>query len=315
VFKFLCSLCVGRLCAKLKGFNLTPIMQPPVSFTVTGETRETPLEALREIWRFRALIVELVQRDLKVRYKKRVGGILWSLFAPLMQVLTITLMVKLFLQPINNFSAYLMPVMFLWQFFQNTVLDAAQSMVMNAQLARKIYFPRAILPMVTLISNLLHFTISFAFTLFYFLIIPPGDPIYPKLLQLKFLLVFPLILCVGFLALGVGYLLSYLSTLYDDVRYLSTTLLALFFYAVPILYPVEKVYVNQKIYPLYMLNPMASLMVGFQRAMLPPLAVEGTTPVAFPVFWVGLGMLSSLVILLLGFLIFERSKWTMMERL
>ena len=288
---------------------------PTAGFTVTGETRETPLQALREVWRFRSLIVELVQRDLKIRYKKRVGGILWSLFAPLMQVLTITLMVKLFLQPINNFSAYLMPVMFLWQFFQNTVLDAAQSMLTNAGLARKIYFPRAILPLVTLLSNLLHFGISFAFTIFYFLLIPVGDPIYPKNLHPKFLLVFPIILAVGLLALGIGYLLAYLNTLYDDVRYLSTTLLALFFYAVPILYPVEKVAVRPDIFSIYMLNPMASLMVGFQRAMLPPLEVEGTTPLAFPTFWVGVGLVSSLVILLLGFIIFERSKWTMMERL
>lgn len=290
-------------------------VHPSVSFTVTGEARETPLEALREIWRFRSLIVELVQRDLKVRYKKRVGGILWSLFAPLMQVLTITLMVKLFLQPINNFSAYLMPVMFLWQFFQNTVLDAAQAMVSNAQLARKIYFPRAILPLVTLISNLLHFSISFAFTLFYFLIIPVGNPIYPKNLQPKFLLVFPIVLAVGVLALGVGYLLSYLSTLYDDVRYLVTTFLQLLFYAIPIFYPIEKVAVHPEIYPLYMANPLAALMAGFQRSLLPPLEVEGTTPIAFPAFWVAIGIVSSLVILLLGFVIFERSKWTMMERL
>ena len=288
---------------------------PATGFSVTGETRETLGEALREIWRFRPLIVELVQRDLKVRYKKRVGGILWSLFAPVMQVVTISLMVALFLAPIKGFSGYLMPVLFLWQFFQNTVLDAAQSMLVNAQLARKIYFPRAILPLVTLLSNLLHFAISFAFTLVYFLVKPPGDPVYPQNLHPKFLLVFPIILCVGLLALGVGYMLSYLSTLYDDVRYLSTTLLGLFFYAVPILYPIEKVAAQGQIYALYMLNPLAALMVGFQRALLPPLDVEGTTPIGFPAPWVALGCASSLVILLLGFLIFERSKWTMMERL
>lgn len=288
---------------------------PAISFTVTGETRETPLEALREIWRFRSLIIELVQRDLKVRYKKRVGGILWSLFAPLMQVVTITLMVNLFLQPIEGFSGYLMPVMFLWQFFQNTVLDASQAMIINAQLARKIYFPRAILPMVTLLSNLLHFTISFAFTLFWFLIKPVGDPVYPKNLHPKFLLVFPIVLAVGLLALGIGYLLSYLSTLYDDVRYLITTFLQLLFYAVPIFYPIEKVAVHPEIYPLYMSNPLAALMAGFQRALLPPLEVVDTTPVPFPALWVAIGCLSSVVILLLGFVIFERSKWTMMERL
>ena len=188
-------------------------------------------------------------------------------------------------------------------------------MVTNAQLARKIYFPRAILPLVTLISNLLHFSISFAFMLFYFLVMPIGDPIYPQNLQPKFLLIFPITLCIGLLALGVGYLLSYLSTLYDDVRFLITTFLQLLFYAVPIFYPIEKVAVHADIYKLYMSNPLAALMAGFQRALLPPLKVAGTTPVAFPTAYVALGCASSMVILLLGFVIFERTKWTMMERL
>ena len=290
-------------------------MQPAISFTVTGEARETPLEALREIWRFRALIVELVQRDLRIRYKKRVGGILWSLFPSLMQVAIISLMVNLFLRPTEGISGYLLPVVFLWQFFQNTVLDAAQSMLLNAQLARKIYFPRAILPIVTLLTNLLHFTISFAFMLVYFLVKPWQNPVYPQHLQPKFLFVFPIVFCLGCLALGVGYLLSYLSTLYEDVRFLLTNALQLLYFTVPVFYTLEQVAARPKVYPYYMLNPVAALIAGFQRALLPPLAVPGTTPVAFPLFYVIIGCVSSLVVLLLGFLIFERSKWTMMERL
>ncbi len=290
-------------------------MQPAISFTVTGETRETPGEALREIWRFRALIIELVQRDLRIRYKKRVGGILWSLFPSLMQVAIISLMVNLFLRPTEGISSYLLPVVFLWEFFRNTVLDSAQSMVLNAQLARKIYFPRAILPIVTLLTNLLHFLISFAFMLVYFLVKPWNDPVYPQHLHPKFLLVFPIVFCLGCLALGVGYLLSYLSTLYDDVRFLLTNVLQLLYFTVPVFYTLEQVAARPEVYPYYMLNPVAALVAGFQRALLPPLEVPGTTPVAFPLFYVIIGCVSSLVILLFGFVVFERSKWTMMERL
>lgn len=290
-------------------------MQPAISFTVTGETRETPLEALREIWRFRALIVELVQRDLRIRYKKRVGGVLWSLFPSLMQVAIISLMVNLFLTPTEGISGYLLPVVFLWQFFQNTVLDAAQSMVLNAQLARKIYFPRAILPIVTLLTNLLHFVASFVFMLIYFFVKPWSHPIYPQHLQPKFLLVFPIVLCVGFLALGVGYLLSYLSTLYDDVRFLLTNVLQLLYFTVPVFYTLEQVNARPDVYPIYMLNPIAALVAGFQRALLPPLEVGNMTPVAFPLTYVLIACATSVVVLLLGFLIFERSKWMMMERL
>ncbi len=284
-------------------------------YTTIGGQRESIFDSLREIWRFRPLIAELVRRDLKVRYKNRVGGVLWSLFTPLMQVLTITLMVKLFLTPVTNYSAYLMPVMFLWQFFQNCVLDAANSMVANGALARKIYFPRAILALVTLITNLLHFGVSLVFTLFYFFVIPFGAPIFPQNLRWIAILAVPVVLLVGLLALGIGYLLAYASTLYEDIRYVSITLLGLFFYALPVLYPIEKVATRGDLYSLYMLNPMASLLVSFQRLLLPPLAVAGTTPVDVPWAFLGIATFSSLAIAVSGFLIFERSKWAMMERL
>ena len=292
--------------------------KPEPGFTVVGGQRETLLESLREIWRFRGLILELVRRDLKVRYKNRVGGILWSLFPPLMQVLTITLMVKFFLTQVSNYSAYLMAVMFLWQFFQNTLLDASQSLIHNAQLVRKIYFPRAILPLVNFISNLLHFFIAFAFTLCYFFVVPISDPIYPKNLSWTLLWTLPIVCGVGMLALGLGYLMAYLATIYDDVKFLSITVLGLFFYAVPIFYPIERVAAQPAIYPFYMLNPMATWMVGFQRALLPPLSDPGgSPPISFGDVapWLGVATFSSVVILVLGFWILERSKWTMMERL
>ncbi|HEX8465744.1 MAG TPA: ABC transporter permease [Abditibacterium sp.] len=288
-------------------------------FTVVGGVRETLGESVREIWRFRPLIAELVRRDLKVRYKNRVGGVLWSLFSPLMQVLTITLMVKFFLTPVKDYSAYLMPVMFLWQFFQNIVLDASQSMIMNAALARKIYFPRAILPIVTLISNVMHFGVALGFTLLYFFVVPVSKPIYPQNLQLKVLWMLPVVAGVAILALGIGYLLAYLNTLYEDIRFLTNTLLGLFFYAMPILYPIERVAARPDIFPFYLLNPMATWVAAFQRSLLNPLKVEGATtpPVAFEQLlpFIGIAALSSLAILTFGFWIFERSKWTMMERL
>lgn len=284
-------------------------------FTVAGDVRETPLESLREIWRYRALIGELVRRDLKVRYKNRVGGILWSLFPPLMQVLTITLMVKLFLTQVSNYSAYLMPVMFLWQFFQNCLLDASNSMINNAALTRKIYFPRAVLPIVTFITNAIHFVISFVFTLIYFFVVPVSDPIYPQNLHPEALLVIPILLGVSILGLGLGYLLAYANTLYEDVRFLTITSMGLFFYALPILYPIEKVAARPGIFEIYMLNPMATWLVAFQRALLPPIHVEGAPPVTMPWAFMGIAAVSSLAILAFGFIIFERSKWTMMERL
>lgn len=292
-------------------------MSPLVNtgFSVVGGKRESLLDSLREIWRYRPLVIELVRRDLKVRYKNRVGGVLWSLFTPLMQVLTIWAMVKFFLTQIDNYSAYLMTVMFLWQFFQNTVLDSSQAMILNAALARKIYFPRAILPIVTLISNFLHFGVAFVFILIYLLTLNHGHLV----LQRYFFLAPFCVLGLGTFGLGVGFLLSYICTLYDDARFLSITFLGLFFYLVPVLYPVEHVAVHHNIYPYYMSNPAATWLVGFQRALLPPIVpkkgTNGPPPVSMPLGLLGLAVLTSSVTLIGGFWIFERSKWTMMERL
>jgi lipopolysaccharide transport system permease protein len=281
-------------------------------FSVQGGTRDSIFDSLREIWQFRALVLELVRRDLKVRYKNRVGGVLWSLFTPLLQVLTIWAMVRFFLTQIDNYSAYLMTVMFLWQFFQNTVLDSSQAMILNAPLARKIYFPRAVLPLVTLISNLFHFAIAFVFILVYLFVLNHGHFLFPPLFYLAPFCV----LGLGVLALGVGYLLAYVCTLYDDARFLSVTFLGLFFYLVPVLYPIEKVAAKQNIYPLYMLNPAATWLVGFQRTLLPPISPpKGVAPFALPLDWLGVACVTSALTLVAGFWIFERSKWMMMERL
>jgi hypothetical protein len=105
-----------------------------------------------------SVILELVRRDLKVRYKNSVGGIAWSLFNPLMQVFVITFVMKFLLaRPVENYSAYVFGAIFLWTLIQTSLLDGCVSVLQNAQLVRKIYFPRAILPLTTLLGSFFHF--------------------------------------------------------------------------------------------------------------------------------------------------------------
>lgn len=283
----------------------------------SADQRRFPLmESLREIWEYRLLIYELARRDLKLRYKNSIGGVLWSLLNPLMQIGVLTILMKFILvNPVKSYSAYLF-VLFLWNFIQTAVLDGCVSILTNANLVRKIYFPRAILPLVTLLGNLFHFGVAFVFTILYFFVLGT----YPSQLRPDFLLVIPIMLCSFVLCLGVTFILAYLNVLYEDVRFIVTALLGVFFYALPIIYPIERVYAHPQIYKLYMLNPVATLLVMYQRALLAPPEVIGnhnvplpTPPMPWNYFAITCGV--SVFLLIVGFALFERYKWEIAERL
>jgi lipopolysaccharide transport system permease protein len=271
---------------------------------------------LLEIWRYRGLLLQLVQRDLKLRYKNSIGGIAWSLLNPLMQIFVITVVMK-FIQarPISSYSAYLFGIVFLWGFFQVTLLDGCASIIQNAMLVRKVYFPRAVLPIVSLLGNLLHFGISFFFTLVYFFVLGA----YPDHLNPVILMVIPAVFFTAVLSLGLSFILSYLNVFYEDVRFIATALLQLLFYAMPVFFTIEQV-AAKGFYHLYMLNPIAAFLVTYQRALLrpPPVAGPNGQPlpsIGIPWDYFFLACATSIIILIIGFWLFERHKWEMAERL
>lgn len=288
------------------------------------------MSSLAEIWRFRPLILELVRRDLKLRYKNSIGGIAWSLLNPLMQIAVITILMQFILTtPVKDYSAYLF-ILFLWNFFQLSLSDGCVAIVNNATLVRKVYFPRAILPLATLLGNLFHFGIAFLFTIVYFF----GLHTYPShlfvgghpwQLRLELFLVLPVIFFMAVLCLGLSLILAYLNVFYEDVRFIVIALLQLFFYAVPILYTIEQVKAKA-LYDVYMLNPVAAFLVTYQRALLFPPTVWLVPPsalhkgiklssVGIPWNYFFLACVVSTLILVVGFLLFERYKWEMVERL
>lgn len=275
------------------------------------------LENFREIWRYRGLIRELVRRDLKVRYKGSPIGVGWSLVNPLLQIFGITIVVKLMSSsPPKDYSAYLF-IIFLWTFFQISLLDCGASIITNAALVRKVYFPRAIFPIISIINNLFHFGISLGFTILYFFVVTRS---YPSLLRPQFLLIIPAVFFMAVLALGLGLILAYLTVFYADVTFMVSTFLTLSIYSLPIFYQIERVAANSLFYSIYMLNPAAALLVTYQRALLPPRPVvidaTRTLPlldVPWPYFF--LACFTSTMILVIGFLVFERKQWEMAERL
>src|SRR5882762_3805780 len=216
---------------------------------------------LREVWAYRELLYFFVWRDVKIRYKQTVIGILWVVIQPVLTMLIFTLffgrLAKLAPQgvpaPVFYFSA-LVP----WTYFAYALQMTTNVVVDNQRLITKVYFPRLILPISAALSGLVDFAIGFVvlgiFTLAY--------GIRPTLAALWL----PVLLILAvFTALGVGLWLSALNALYRDVRYVVPFLVQFWMFASPVVYPSSLV--PEKWQWLYGLNPMAGVIDGFRWAI------------------------------------------------
>src|SRR4051812_44855333 len=119
------------------------------------------LNELKELWKFRELLLVMVQRDLKIRYKNSALGFFWSLLNPLLTVMVMSFVLKNFMyKGTPSISAYVLVAYLPFLFFQLSVMDAAQTILVAMPLIKKIYFPREILPLASVISNFIHFALA-----------------------------------------------------------------------------------------------------------------------------------------------------------
>ncbi|MBI5706590.1 MAG: ABC transporter permease [Armatimonadetes bacterium] len=288
------------------------------------------LAELKELWRFRELLYSMVERELKIRYKNSFLGFFWSLLNPLMTVAVLTFVFRNYVgYETKNLSAYILAAYLPFVFFQMSVLDSAQSVLSNVQLIKKIYFPREILPLAQIISNFIHLTLALLVFFGYLLFVYWRDPTISPFQATSFYL--PLVLLVNLaLAAGVGLLVSALNTFYEDVKYIVTVMLWMLLFLCPVMYFSETVYAksleNGQVgigYYLYHLNPVAMLCTAYRKILVAPQPVEmkdasghvATLP-ALPMDWALFGMtaLTSVVLLVVGYAVFNRLKWRFVER-
>jgi lipopolysaccharide transport system permease protein len=234
-----------------------------------GESRIVRIQArntwlaldLAELWAYRELLYFFVWRDIKVRYKQTVIGAAWAILQPVLTMLVFSLffgkLAKIPSQglpyPIFYYSA-LLP----WMYFATAMQGATNIVVDNQRVITKIYFPRVVLPIASVLSGLLDFSISFGVFLImmaYYRIAPMASVIWlPAFLLLAVLT-----------ALGVGLWLSALNALYRDVRYVVPFLVQFWMFASPVAYPSSLV--PERWRWLYGLNPMAGVIEGFRWAL------------------------------------------------
>jgi lipopolysaccharide transport system permease protein len=217
---------------------------------------------LNDLWQYRELLYFLTWRDIKVRYKQTVLGAAWAIIQPFFTMVVFTLFFGKLAKipsegvPYPIFSyAGLLP----WTFFAQAMNQSSDSLVGNAHLITKVYFPRLVIPLSASLAPLVDFCIAFVVLIgmmFYYHIFPTVTLIW-----------LPVFLLLAFAtSLGVGLWLSALNVQYRDVRYTIPFLTQLWLFATPVIYPSSAVHGPWRI--LLGLNPMTGVVEGFRWALL-----------------------------------------------
>jgi lipopolysaccharide transport system permease protein len=259
---------------------------------------------LRDLWRYRDLISLFVKRDFATFYKQTAFGPLWYIIHPLFTTVVFTVIFgKVARIPTDGVPPFLFYLAgnVSWSYFANCLNETSNTFVKNAGIFGKAYFPRLTVPISVIIINLAKFGIQLALFLgFYVYFIAAGSPVRPTFL---ILLLPVLILQMAVLSLGTGILVSSLTTKYRDMIYVMTFIVQLWMYASSVVIPASLI--PEKYRPIYMLNPMASIIELFRCAFLGQGVVNAV--------YVGISWAVTLVALFGGIILFSRVEKSFMD--
>ena len=227
------------------------------------------IRRIRDLVLYRELIKNLVIRNLKVRYKNSVLGILWSLLNPLLMTLVFTAVFTVMLKsPIDRFPVFFMCGFLPWTFFSSSLTAATGSIVANSGLIKKVYFPREILPIVEVLSNLVNFLLALV-VLFAMLAIFRFS-FKPAMLMLPLIILIQLVFTVG-----MGFLLATANVFYRDTQHILEVVLQAWFFFTPIFYAIDLLPERAMFLGMPIdlrlwtrrINPMASLVASYQDVL------------------------------------------------
>jgi lipopolysaccharide transport system permease protein len=254
---------------------------------------------LQDLWVYRELIYFMTWRDLKVRYKQTVLGVAWAVLQPFLRMVVYTFLfggvAKLSSEglpyPLFSFAG-LLP----WTLFAKALGDAGRSMVTNRNMITKVYFPRMIIPLASVLSGVVDFLIAFLVLvgMMVYYELKPGSVF--EFTWSWALLTLPLLLLLAMVtALGASLWLSAMNVIYRDVGYILPFLTDMWFFITPVVYSTSEI--PEKLQFLYSINPMTGVVEGFRWALL-------GTPAPGPMVFVS--DLVSLIMLVTGLFYFRR---------
>ena len=264
---------------------------------------------LRELMRYWDLIVLLVKRNFKVFYKQTILGPAWVVLQPLFTTLVFNVIfgsvAKLPTDGMPSFLFY-MAGNIAWQYFSSCLTETSNTFIQNGKIFGKVYFPRLVMPISTVLTQLINFLVQFAMFLCFLLYfaVQKGSAVQP---DWRLILLTPLMLLeMAMLGLGFGIIVSALTTKYRDLAMLVKFGVHLWMYATPVTYPASLVAEKAPgLLGLYMLNPMTPLIELFRSAYL------GSPCYYLNYYWLSIAI--TIAVFLLGVVLFSHVEKTFMD--
>ena len=259
----------------------------------------------KELWRYRDMFWLFVLRNFRTAYKQTILGPLWFLITP---ILSVIVYVAVFGGIANIPTDGVPPVLFyllgisVWGYFASCVSTTSNSFVTNADIFGKVYFPRIIMPLVAVTTNLLSFAIQLAiFAAFYTYYVATGTA-----LTIHWQIVlFPLLMLIlALMAVGFGMIFSSLTTKYRDLQIMLAKIISLWVYITPVIYPLSMV-TNPKLHFAMSLNPVTPIMEAIKYSLIG----QGQ----FSWLWLGYSVAFTVVLLLLGLMLFNKVQKSFMD--
>jgi ABC-type polysaccharide/polyol phosphate export permease len=247
-------------------------------------------ELLRDTFRYRELIWALALKELKIRYKRSILGFLWALLNPMLLMLVLTVVFsKMMIMQQEHYPVFILSMLLPWTFFSQSLSYAAESIVGNGDLIKKVRVAKLIFPVAAVVSNMINLLLSFIPLALIVLVM--RHPFHLTWLYLPV----P-ILALAILTLGATFFFAAVNVYYRDVSHILQILLQVWFYVTPIIYSLE--YIPQKYRMFFKLNPIIYVMNGFRLGVYYGMLPTGESILA--------SFVCAFVTLYLGFWVFRK---------
>lgn len=267
----------------------------------------------RALHRYRHLLRNLVVRDLKVRYKNSLLGVVWSLLNPLLMMVVFTLVFGVLAgNDIRDYSVFFLVGLLPWNFFNGALIGSTLSITGNEALIKKVYFPREVLPLASILSNLVNFGIALIVLVVFLYATGLG-------LTVHALWVIPLLITQLIFTLGLGLLFGSLQVFYRDVMMILDVVMLAWFFLTPVMYSLSRfgtqtVILGLELVPeqvIRWVNPMASIIDGYRTVLWGIITPDGVTspgPAAMDPLYLLRTFVTAVIVLLVGYFVFARTE-------